>query len=652
MKKRDDKKHVFVIFGMFFLVMCLVLSVSFVSASTTVTDSLINTTGNLTVGEKITFTLGEIIDNIVDSWIKITGNLNVTGNATVTGTSLKVNNQEVCLADGTNCQGTNVSYVSLYSSGNFNGSLYTTGANSSASDSNSIFQVIGSDGTPRFQVQDGGDNQASFISRSFLVVNQNSTRLNQSQNNLCGDWGFNQIDCNSSDTGADAGVQDDFEVQGLMFADAGILSSTSSWGSYLNLGNLSAYASGGVNGTFTDATDIFCDSVSDPFTQAQVNDETWIFISDGTYQGASALMKTFINTSCVKLSANPAWNADLTEQSFEIRNRPAFIISDGGFGGFYVGSDVRSIFEVKIENGSDFAGMHIDDTAGADQHKSLIIDTDANNHTGVLGINNFFRSSTAGDSLDLVGYYGEFSPTGIDNSDFSFMEFHQLGPKGTNNVRVFDIFGEYSELMRHEEVEVIDYVGYWNGASLINITANATSAATDMEIFSNDNDIIYFCDSVNLTEVAVNLQTPSSRNLNLEYSYYASDGDWKSLSVTDTTNGFTITGSVRWATPSDVNHTSTDKNLNAIGASYYCVAAQRTRNNVVIAPTEDFFSATGAIQFLLRDDLIKLTPASAPPITCSDSYDGAIYYDSDVKFHCSCNTTDWVQMNDYTTGCS
>ncbi len=39
-------------------------------------------TGNLTLGQKITFTLGEIIDNIVDGWIRITGNLNVTGNAT------------------------------------------------------------------------------------------------------------------------------------------------------------------------------------------------------------------------------------------------------------------------------------------------------------------------------------------------------------------------------------------------------------------------------------------------------------------------------------------------------------------------------------------------------------------------------------------
>lgn len=42
----------------------------------------VNITGNLTLGDKITFRLGEIIDNLVSGWVKITGSLNVTGNIT------------------------------------------------------------------------------------------------------------------------------------------------------------------------------------------------------------------------------------------------------------------------------------------------------------------------------------------------------------------------------------------------------------------------------------------------------------------------------------------------------------------------------------------------------------------------------------------
>ena len=86
------------------VLLTLLILPSLVSASTTITDTSIETTGNLTLGQKITFNFGEILDNLVDGWLKITGNLNVTGNATISGTSFKVNNQEVCLVDGTNCK--------------------------------------------------------------------------------------------------------------------------------------------------------------------------------------------------------------------------------------------------------------------------------------------------------------------------------------------------------------------------------------------------------------------------------------------------------------------------------------------------------------------------------------------------------------------
>jgi len=59
---------------------------------------------NLSIGSQITLAFGEIIDNIINGWVRITGNLNVSGNATISGSSLTVGGQEVCLVDGTNCQ--------------------------------------------------------------------------------------------------------------------------------------------------------------------------------------------------------------------------------------------------------------------------------------------------------------------------------------------------------------------------------------------------------------------------------------------------------------------------------------------------------------------------------------------------------------------
>ncbi|MBU0958650.1 MAG: hypothetical protein KKB31_01765, partial [Nanoarchaeota archaeon] len=57
----------------------LIFTISLISADTNISDSYIQTTANMTLGQKITFALGEIIDNIVDGFIRITGGLDVTG---------------------------------------------------------------------------------------------------------------------------------------------------------------------------------------------------------------------------------------------------------------------------------------------------------------------------------------------------------------------------------------------------------------------------------------------------------------------------------------------------------------------------------------------------------------------------------------------
>ncbi len=45
----------------------------------------VNVTGNMSLGQKITFAFAETIDNIVNGWIRITGNLQVDGDVNITG---------------------------------------------------------------------------------------------------------------------------------------------------------------------------------------------------------------------------------------------------------------------------------------------------------------------------------------------------------------------------------------------------------------------------------------------------------------------------------------------------------------------------------------------------------------------------------------
>jgi len=51
----------------------------------------INSAGNITLGDQMVFRLGQVIDNLVSGWLKVTGALNVTSGATIGG-GLNVSN--------------------------------------------------------------------------------------------------------------------------------------------------------------------------------------------------------------------------------------------------------------------------------------------------------------------------------------------------------------------------------------------------------------------------------------------------------------------------------------------------------------------------------------------------------------------------------
>lgn len=55
----------------------------------TIVDADISDATDLTLSQRITFALGEVIDNVIDGWIRITGNLNVTQSANI-GSELNV----------------------------------------------------------------------------------------------------------------------------------------------------------------------------------------------------------------------------------------------------------------------------------------------------------------------------------------------------------------------------------------------------------------------------------------------------------------------------------------------------------------------------------------------------------------------------------
>lgn len=193
----------------------------------TILDEDISNTTNLTLGEKITFALGEIVDNIFDGWIGITGGLNVTGNIESNGNVTASNFFGfINWSYIQNYPSTAVSLFSQGTSGNTNGAIINNVDNHTQNSNNIIFAVVGN-GTsgvtmPHFWIQNGGPSQASGVSRSFMIVNENPTQQNTTNITSCQSYadyaGFELlIDCNTTTTGADLLVGDDAQFVGDMY---------------------------------------------------------------------------------------------------------------------------------------------------------------------------------------------------------------------------------------------------------------------------------------------------------------------------------------------------------------------------------------------------------------------------------------------------
>ena len=159
-------------------------------------------TGNLTLGQKITFAFAEMIDNIVDGWIRVTGNLNVTENLMVNG--------------NTNITG-NLTVDDRIIQKNY--SIYPVIVNDNVIDSAFCVEMKSPSGQKQCKllIQPGGIGQASVIRRSLGIVNDDICLGKNESNMQCyaDEGGFEwNIDFNTSTSGADIGIADDLEVIG------------------------------------------------------------------------------------------------------------------------------------------------------------------------------------------------------------------------------------------------------------------------------------------------------------------------------------------------------------------------------------------------------------------------------------------------------
>lgn len=167
---------------------------------------------NLTLGNKITFALGPIIEALTATSMGITGDLTVTGNIiaqNITADVVSVN--ELAFP--------NASIKSVLAHDLVNGTTYGV-------------YMDGQTGTnkPTFWIIPGGPGQASGIVRSFMIVNEIDALQTTTNISSCQAWADEagetlQIDCNTTTSGADLLVGDDSQF----FGDVWIKDTDGQW---------------------------------------------------------------------------------------------------------------------------------------------------------------------------------------------------------------------------------------------------------------------------------------------------------------------------------------------------------------------------------------------------------------------------------------
>ncbi len=102
-----------------------------------------------------------------------------------------------------------------------------------------------------------------------------------------------------------------------------------------------------------------------------------------------------------------------------------------------------------------------------------------------------------------------------------------------------------------------------------------------------------------------------------------------------------------------------NNNFNVSNIRFYTV--NTTGENIVIfnytkvtthANVDQFCITFNEKQFCLRNETIQFPTSASPPVVCSTEIEGRAYADSSVHISCYCNSTSWVQMDDYSTVCS
>lgn len=152
------------------------------------------------------------------------------------------------------------------------------------------------------------------------------------------------------------------------------------------------------------------------------------------------------------------------------------------------------------------------------------------------------------------------------------------------------------------------YIGNPDFESFTDITSEASDAASDVTIFSQDDEYLLFGHSIPFYRIAVALNTAASATISPTFEYLNKFGVWTTFTPTDGSTGFTGAGTIVWDLDADTPDwrainisekvTGTDNRPLPLGASLpadsingnprkFWMRIRRTADSLVTNPIED-----------------------------------------------------------------
>lgn len=183
-----------------------------------------------------------------------------------------------------------------------------------------------------------------------------------------------------------------------------------------------------------------------------------------------------------------------------------------------------------------------------------------------------------------------------------------------------------------------------SGASFTNITTEAGDSGTNVDIFEEDNDIVYVGEDATFDVVEFNLAGDSNKDILAVFEYW-NGSTWTAFSPSDMTNGMQTSGNISWSAAALTGWATTSVN----SITKYYIRITRTQGSISMVPTESTIRTTGVVLYGWDEDGVitakelqvenqKITVPSSSLPTCDADELGSIkmYVNGNNTGFCGC----------------